>query len=491
MNTMLRRTGRVPAESMSPLLALLVRLDSVGPNIGVWKNADEALRAQGDIDYFAPRNLWPAIVTTFRSWADAHGFEHLPPCLHRPGTMYLLAVDHVGGRLIQLDVRERLTVSGSEVIDANGLGALLVETGHGFRTLRPGAEATLKLLLKCIDGRGHLQEVCLADESITSGIEEDLDAARATAGQVTRGGEMANRLVNSIAAGHPDGAAARSFWTDLRMDTFRRPARLTELAVYRLRRRLCPVLRWILSHGQRLPPQADQWIMDARRVHANADAWLYPYLEPKAAVAAPGQFVVIAGPDGVGKTTLREALAASLRPDHAVWSGRLSGPLTDLRRTKRPPQSGSGPPARGTIVSTLKILYLFVDALLRWFTWTRSWLKGGGWVLTERGWWDIAVYPARYGVGRSGRLHTMLGLLSPRPNLILILEADAATIRSRKQELSPSEVLRQARAWRSAIPRRQPHIFLDAALPPGILVERTLAAIEDGSEGPVTPFASV
>jgi thymidylate kinase len=481
----------VPAETMSPSLALLLELDSVGSNIGVWKNATDALRAQGDIDYFAPRNLWPAILATFRSWADAHGFEHLPPCLHRPGTMYLLAVDHVGGRLMQLDVRERLTVSGSEVIDANGLGALLVETGHGFKTLRPGAEATLKMLLKCIDGRGRLQEACLADESVASGIVEDLGGAHATAGLLARGGHNADRLVKSIAGGHPDRASARSFWTDLRMDTIRRPATLTELAIYRLRRRLCPVLRWILSHGQQLPTQADEWITDVRRVHANADAWLYLDMEPKAAVAAPGQFVVIAGPDGVGKTTLREALAETLRPDHAVWSGRLSGPLTDLRRTKRPRQSNSGPPARGRTVSTLKILYLFLDALLRWFTWTRSWLKGGGWVLTERGWWDIAVYPARYGVGRSGRLHTMLGLLAPRPNLILILEADAATIRGRKQELSPSEMLRQARAWRSVIPRRQPHIFLDAALPPGILVERTLAAIEEGSEGPVTPFASV
>jgi thymidylate kinase len=480
----------VPAESMSPLLTLLVGLDFVGPNIGVWKNADEALHAEGDIDYFAPRNLWPAIVATFRSWADAHGFEHLPPCLHRPGTMYLLAVDHVGGRLIQLDVRERLTVSGAEVIDANGLSDLLLETGHGFRSLRPGAEATLKLLLKCIDGKGHLQEVCMAEESIASGIAEDVDGARATAGLLTRGGQMAHRLVNSIAAGHPDHAVARSLWRNLRMDTFRRPATLIELATYRLRRRLCPVLRWILSHGQQLPTQVDQWITDVRRVHANADAWLYLDAEAKAAVVAPGQFVVIAGPDGVGKTTLREALAESLRPDHAVWSGRLSGPLTDLRRTKRPRQSNSGP-ARGRTVSTLKVLYLFVDASLRWLTWTRSWLRDGGWVITERGWWDIAVYPARYGVERSGRLHTMLGLLAPRPNLILILEADAATIRRRKQELSGSEVLRQTRAWRSVIPRRQPHIFLDAALPPGILVERTLAAIEDGSEGPVTPFASV
>ena len=481
----------MPAEAMPPSLALLVELDSIDPAIGVWKNAAEALDGVGDIDYFARRDLWPAILATFRSWADAHGFEHLPPCLHRPGTMYLLAVNHVGGRLMQLDVRERLTVSGSEVIDAKGLGALLVETGHGFKALRPGAEAALKLLLKCIDRRGDLQEACLADETVAPGIVEDLGGAHATAGLLTRGGHKAKRLVNSIAAGHPDRAAARSFWRDVRMDSFRRPAILTELAVYRLRRRLCPALRWILSHGQQLPTQADQWITDVRRVHANADAWLYLDVEPKAAVAAPGQFVVIAGPDGVGKTTLREALAESLRPDHAVWSGRLSGPLTDLRRTKRPRQSNSGPRTGGRTVSTLKILYLFVDALLRWLTWTRSWLKGGGWVLTERGWWDIAVYPARYGVGRSGRLHTMLGLLAPRPDLILILEADAATIRRRKQELSPSEMARQARAWRSVIPRRQPHIFLDAALPPGILVERTLAAIEDGSEGPVTPFASV
>jgi hypothetical protein len=111
-------------------------------------------------------------------------------------------------------------------------------------------------------------------------------------------------------------------------------------------------------------------------------------------------------------------------------------------------------------------------------TWTRRWIEGGGWVVTERGWWDIAVYPERYRVRRVGRLHRALGALPPHPDLILVLETDPGTVLARKDELSPDEIRRQAELWRSVLPRHQPRLYLDASEPVDTLTELALAAIE-------------
>jgi thymidylate kinase len=262
------------------------------------------------------------------------------------------------------------------------------------------------------------------------------------------------------------------------MAAFLNPGRMARLAGYRLRRRWCPTLAWILSHGQRVPPQLDRWIDDVRRVHHNAESWLDLAATGEPTGTAKGLFIVIAGPDGVGKSTLRNDLTNVLRRHHPVWSGRLSGPLSELRRGKRQGESLSGPPVSGGALSTVRVLYLFGDALLRWLMWTRSWLKRGGWVITERGWWDIAVYPSRYRVEPVGRLHRALGMLSPRPDLILVMEAAAAEIRARKDELSEGEIRHQTDLWRSAIPRRQPHVYMDASVSSEVLLNRALDVIE-------------
>jgi thymidylate kinase len=463
----------------SPWAALLAELDSVAPQIGVWKNADDALRGRGDVDYSAPRECWPEIHAVFRIWADTYGFESVPPCLHRPGAMYLVALDRSNGRLMQLDVRERLTSGGSDVIDAKRLGGLLVYEGRPFKTLPTGAEAALKLLLTCIDRRGRIREDCWADESVATGIATDFPGALGATSRIRNGRRAASRLVESIRSGSPDHGAARAFRRDSRLAALREPGRFPEHALYRVQRRQCPLLRWVLSHGQQLPPDPDGWIGEARRAHGNTEAWLNLEAERENESTAPGRFLVIAGPDGVGKTTLREALTQRLSPELAIWSGRLSGPLSELRRARQPSSSDTGSVARGKSLATFRLLYLFIDALLRWLFWTRSWVKTGGWVITERGWWDLAVYPARYRLPRMGLMHKVLGAMSPRPDLILVLEGDPETIRSRKQELSPDEVARQTMEWRSVVPAKQPVVFLDADQPPRILVELTLQALEE------------
>jgi len=468
----------VVSELESPWIDLLRQLDPLSPSMGVWKNSDEALAGNGDVDYFAPRSTWPAIVSSFRAWAGSHGFEYLPPCRHRPGALYLIAVHRERHRLMQLDVRESFVLAGSEILYSGDLDSLVDANGHGFSQLRPGAEATLKLLSKCIDRRGRVRQECPELESVSHGVGVDLAGARQMASLLRHGRTAADRLIVSIAAGHPDEAAARSLVRSSRIAAGLDPRTSGRLVAYRLRRRSCPTLAWILSHGQRLPPRLDPWIGDVRRVHHNAESWLDLEALEEPTGAADGAFIVIAGPDGVGKSTLREGLTEVLRRRYPVWSGRLSGPLSELRRSKRPEESRGAPAVSGSAVSKIRVLYLFVDAVLRWLMWTRSWLKRGGWVITERGWWDIAVYPTRYRVEQSGRLHRALGMMGPRPDLILVMEAAAEEVRTRKSELSEGEIRHQTELWRSVIPHRQPHVYLDAGLAPKVLLNRALEAIE-------------
>ncbi|HWB87792.1 MAG TPA: hypothetical protein VG872_01115 [Acidimicrobiia bacterium] len=457
------------AEQGSAWPGLLKDLDSIHPGIGVWKNAGQALSGEGDVDYLAPRWCWPQIAAVFASWAETQGFEHLPPCLHRPWAMYLIAVDPERGRLMQLDVRESLILGRAVILDAEDVATLLQDSPLGFKTLRPGAEATLKLLSKCIDGRGRLDAARLVEESVPAGLDADLEGARSMAHLLHRGGATAERLVMSIASGNPGRSAARQLMGQLALGAFSSPGALVALARYRWRRRSCPVLRRILQHGQRLPPDLERWIDEARLGH---DTTAH---DPG---RGRGMYLMLVGPDGVGKTTLRQTLTRSLAEEHRVWSGRLSGPFTGSRRRRAEPGRTRAGAGRWWIPSWVKVLYLYLDAWSRWMTWTRRWIEGGGWVVTERGWWDIAVYPERYRVRRVGRLHRALGALPPHPDLILVLETDPGTVLARKDELSPDEIRRQAELWRSVLPRHQPRLYLDASEPVDTLTELALAAIE-------------
>jgi hypothetical protein len=127
-------------------------------------------------------------------------------------------------------------------------------------------------------------------------------------------------------------------------------------------------------------------------------------------------------------------------------------------------------------LSSLKALYLFVDFLLGWNLRISPFVRRGGWVVFERGWWDHAVDPRRYRQ-RSGRPFVVLGRLLPRADLVLVLEADPVTIHARKPQLTTEELARQMVLWRRILPRSQRRMYLDAALPVAQLVEQVRAQV--------------
>jgi hypothetical protein len=199
-----------------------------------------------------------------------------------------------------------------------------------------------------------------------------------------------------------------------------------------------------------------------------------------------GRVIVVAGPDGAGKSTLCDAIAERalagkpvLRLHHRP--GLLPVRTTDEGSVTDPHRDDPYP----GILSMVKTGYLFVDYLLGWAIRVRPWVRRGGWVLLERGWWDIAVDPLRYRLRPPAKLARALGRILPSPDLTLILEAPESVLIERKQELPPEELLRQARAWHALLPRRVPKIYLDASLPSGEVLRHAGEALEHKAADPI------
>lgn len=188
---------------------------------------------------------------------------------------------------------------------------------------------------------------------------------------------------------------------------------------------------------------------------------------------------MLAGPDGVGKTSLRLALAEDLSSEFSVLSDRGAGPLVSARavspdRWARMTYLGQ----RSQLGSEFKVVYLYLDRVLHAIKVERPWLDAGNWIITERGWWDLAVFPARYRLRANSLMHRLLSRFVLRPDLILVLEANAEVVFSRKQERSIPELERQMEKWRSVIPTYQPHSVLNASVSQEAVVEQAKSVIQ-------------
>lgn len=160
-------------------------------------------------------------------------------------------------------------------------------------------------------------------------------------------------------------------------------------------------------------------------------------------------FVLIAGPDGVGKSTVVHAIvdaatSAGIRVSRAhyrpgILGGRASGaPVTDPHAK----------PPRSAIASLVKLAVLFLDHVVGGRTTWRA-QRRQGLLLLERGWFDMAVDPRRYRLpARMVPLVRILGRLLPLPDLVLLLAGEATAIHLRKPEIGSAEVDRQIRRWR-------------------------------------------
>ena len=177
---------------------------------------------------------------------------------------------------------------------------------------------------------------------------------------------------------------------------------------------------------------------------------------------------MIVGPDGTGKTTLCNALVEQTLAHVPVRvlanrRGAERPGLLPRRKLRGSPSEPHRHPAHPPLLSLAKVLYAFVDVYLGWTLKIQPFVRRGGWVIVERGWWDMVVDPQRYRLAIPRRIRRWFARAMPRPTLVLVLEAPTEVITARKAQLSESELVRQMKAWHELLPAGQRRLHLDTS----------------------------
>lgn len=170
-------------------------------------------------------------------------------------------------------------------------------------------------------------------------------------------------------------------------------------------------------------------------------------------VRPTGLWIVVAGADGSGKSTIASGLTDRLTPCfrrhlRLHWSpGVLPRPGSLVGRVARDPSQPHGASPHGRVLSTLAILYHWFDHALGYVVRIRPTLVRSGLVVMERGFHDVLVDPRRYRLHGPSSLARWLGRLLPRPDVTILLLGDPAVLHARKAELAPEEIARQQARW--------------------------------------------
>jgi thymidylate kinase len=188
---------------------------------------------------------------------------------------------------------------------------------------------------------------------------------------------------------------------------------------------------------------------------------------------ASGGVIAVLGPDGSGKSTFADALVEqALEGERVVRLHHRPGRFVSRTPTGAPVTDPHGEAPYPRSLSIAKLLFLFADFVVGWWTRVRPFVRGGGWVVWERPWWDIAIDPARYRLQGCSTLARFLGRILPAPDLVIVLEAPVEVLLARKREVSEIELARQTGELRHVIPQRVRTLFLDSRASVETLVDQ-------------------
>ena len=162
-----------------------------------------------------------------------------------------------------------------------------------------------------------------------------------------------------------------------------------------------------------------------------------------------GMHVVFLGPDGVGKSTVIDAVKAALSPAFLRYSYQTFAPSllpAPLQPKKDMPHQL---PPRGRAASWLKAAWWSLCYTAGYLAAVRPTVARGGLVLNHRYLPDAIVDPKRYRYSGPKWVLQALWKVAPKPDLLFVLDAPAEVIQARKAEVTPAETARQRDGYRA------------------------------------------
>ena len=182
-----------------------------------------------------------------------------------------------------------------------------------------------------------------------------------------------------------------------------------------------------------------------------------------------GLDVIFLGVDGAGKSSaiqmVREQLAGAFAgtTDYSFPPSVLGH---FLRRPAERPGSPHAQPPRSYLASvTRAVCYWFVYSALGYYVTIRPALARSKLVLHDRHLVDALVDPVRYRYTGSPWLLRLIWRLTPKPDLVILLDAAPEVLQARKPELPFDERVRQRAAYLSLVRTMTYGHVVDAARP--------------------------
>ena len=372
-----------------------------------------------DIDLVLNPNDLQLSHAIIRRLAEAHGLAWMASRRRSSHINYYLAPLRCDGvaRGLVLDVRTDVVHNAFVYLP----GALVLESRRRhaegglsapFYVPSPALES-LAVLLHCVFDKGAVRPSYRARlRELDAGESEEFrHAATAVVGRT-----LAAELAECLAAGTPERALG-------------------------LRRRL------LLATARRNPEAISRWLRGRRgAVWDRVMAW----------VRLKGHVVILAGPDGSGKTTLAELICRRFAPTRIPASAVYLGAQKPLLPTRRLSQKIRGRLASPGTPRPLKdvdrrerlrgLLHILADKWLRYLVHVRPRLVRGEVVVLDRYFYDLRTFP--HPLVQRPWLEAVIMRLIPKPALAFCLTADPELIAARKRELTVAETARQLECFR-------------------------------------------
>ena len=180
-----------------------------------------------------------------------------------------------------------------------------------------------------------------------------------------------------------------------------------------------------------------------------------------------GGWIALIGPDGCGKSSIIDVIRQQYTfAFRAVQCFHMRPKL--LRRktqTDAVVTNPHGQRPRGFIASSAKALFLIADYLLGYMFQVVPALGRTHLIIFDRYVYDLLVDSKRVRYGGPRWLLRLVALVVPRPDLVILLDAPAEVLWSRKQEVVFEEVVRQRKAYLQVVSKLPSAIVVNAAQP--------------------------